>query len=280
MKYIFFVLVYTFNLYAISGIHILDTYMFEDKKIHELSGLAYDKKVLYGVSDYGVLHHFNLKISNNIIQSITPIKSYELRNKKNEILKNKHRDSEGLIYKKKKLYISFERKHRVEEFSLTGQKIKKISLNKKLKNGNFRSKNKGFEALAYHKKHGFLTAPELPFKSQNTHTIYAKNKVYSFKKSGSITALEFIKTNKLLVLERDFNALLRRQLITLSVVDLKQCKKNFCKVKTLKVLDSYKDKNVDNFEGLTKIEDKLFLMVSDDNGSLFQKTLFVLFEVY
>jgi hypothetical protein len=44
-------------------------------------------------------------------------------------------------------------------------------------------------------------------------------------------------------------------------------------------MDSQKGWHIDNFEGLTKVGKNLYLMVSDDNESIFQKTLFVLFEL-
>ena len=36
---------------------------------------------------------------------------------------------------------------------------------------------------------------------------------------------------------------------------------------------------LDNFEGLTHIRDNQYLIVSDNNKSLFQKTIFMLFEI-
>jgi hypothetical protein len=263
-----------------SAIKILDIYEYKNKDIRELSALAFDGEILYALSDYGKLHHFNLDIKNKKIKLIKHIKSFKLKSKKNKILKKKKRDSEGLVYKDKKLYISFERKHRVEIFSLDGIKIVKLKLNKELKNKDlFVGKNKGFEALGYSKKYGFITAPEAPFKDENIHKLYTKKELFKIKKNGYITALEFLDKNSLLVLERDFNNVTRRQLITLSLVNLNNCDSGICRSEVLKVLDSYKDKNVDNFEGLTKIDKNLFLMVSDDNANISQKTLFMLFEI-
>jgi len=267
------------NIYA-SKFTLLDIYEYKSKNIRELSALAYDGDILYALSDYGELHYLNLKIESKKIKIIKNLKSYKLRNKKNKVLKKKKRDSEGLVYKDKKLYISFERKHRVEEFTLDGKKIKKIRLNKKLLDKDkFTSKNKGFEALAFNEKFGFITAPEAPFKDNGIHKLYTKDNIYKIKQNGYITALEFLSKNKLVVLERDFNNLSRKQLITISLVNLKKCSSKLCEKQVLKIFDSYKDKNVDNFEGLTKLDKNLFLMVSDDNASLFQKTLFVLFEI-
>ncbi|MCW8838628.1 MAG: esterase-like activity of phytase family protein [Thiovulaceae bacterium] len=279
MKIFLVFLFVVLNIYA-SKFTLLDIYEYKSKNIRELSALAYDGDILYALSDYGELHYLNLKIESKKIKIIKHLKSYKLRNKKNKVLKKKKRDSEGLVYKDKKLYISFERKHRVEEFTLDGKKIKKIRLNKKLLDKDkFTSKNKGFEALAFNEKFGFITAPEAPFKDNGIHKLYTKDNIYKIKQNGYITALEFLSKNKLVVLERDFNNLSRKQLITISLVNLKKCSSKLCEKQVLKIFDSYKDKNVDNFEGLTKLDKNLFLMVSDDNASLFQKTLFVLFEI-
>lgn len=280
MKIFIFFILSSFYLYG-TELKILDIYEYKNQNIRELSALAYDGNILYSLSDYGELHHFDLEIKKKKIKHIKHIKSYKLKNKKNQPLKKNKRDSEGLVYKDKKLYISFERKHRVDIFSIDGRKISKLKLNKELNNkDSFVGKNKGFEALGYSEKYGFITAPEAPFKNNGFHKLYTSKKIYNIKRNGYITALEFISKNKLLVLERDFNNLTRRQLITLSLVNLNKCESGICKSEILKVLDSYKDKNVDNFEGLTKIDKNLFLMVSDDNASIFQKTLFVLFEIY
>ena len=85
--------------------------------------------------------------------------------------------------------------------------------------------------------------------------------------------------NKLLILFREFNSLTRQRVITLGELNLKKCQSSQCKVKIVAKMDSYDGWNVDNFEGLTKIGKNKFLMISDDNDSIFQKTLLVLFEL-
>ncbi|QFR48535.1 esterase-like activity of phytase family protein [Sulfurimonas lithotrophica] len=279
MRIFLILLTFTLSLYATHSLKVLDIYEYKNKDIRELSALAYDGNILYALSDYGQLHHFKLDIKNKKIK-LSLVKSFKLRNKKNKPLKKKESDAESLVYKDKKLYISFERKHRIDAFTLDGKKIKKLKLNEELLDKDkYKSKNKGLEALAYSEKYGFITAPEAPFIDNGTHILYTVDNSFKIKKNGYITALEFMSKNKLIVLERDFNNLTRRQLITISLVNLKKCNFGKCKKQILKVFDSYKDKNVDNFEGLTKLDNNLFLMVSDDNANFLQKTLFVLFEV-
>ncbi len=62
-------------------------------------------------------------------------------------------------------------------------------------------------------------------------------------------------------------------------VNLKKCTLNICSSKILAKLETEKGWNIDNFEGLAKVDKNRYLMISDDNGSPLQKTLLVLFEV-
>ena len=180
------------------------------------------------------------------------------------------------------MLVSFERKHRVELFSLNAVKIKKIKIHKSLRDSeNYESKNKGLESVAYSKRYGVITAPELPLKHEKRkyHTLYSKDKTWKFKAEGSITALEFMDENRVLVLLREFNEFTRKRVITLREVNLNKCQKRVCESKILATFDSSDGWRIDNFEGLTKVDKNKYLIVSDDNGSFFQKTLLVLFEV-
>ena len=269
------------------NINILDSKELRFKPLNgidftELSALAYQSSRLYALSDKGYLYHFDIDIKNSKIQKLSLKKAFKLKNRSDKKLKKKKRDSEGLVFLDDDLLISFERKHRVELFSLNAVKIKKIKLHKSLRDReNYESKNKGLEAVAYSKKHGVITAPELPLKHENRkyHTLYSKDKTWKFKAEGSITALEFIDKNRVLVLLREFNELTRKRVTILCEVNLKKCKKSICESKILARFDSSKGWNIDNFEGLTKVAKNRYLMISDDNGSFFQKTLLVLFEI-
>lgn len=184
------------------------------------------------------------------------------------------------MYKDGYLYISFERVNRVDIYTRDGIKVKKLKLNKRLnEKGSFKIKNKGLESLAFSKKLGFITAPEIPFENKNTHILYAKENTYAIAQDGYISALEFVDDTRLLVLEREYMKTPKRYIVTLSMVDLGLCASDRCKKNTLKVFDSRKDGFVDNYEGLTKLDKNLFLMVSDDQQNDFQKTLFMLFEI-
>ena len=66
--------------------------------------------------------------------------------------------------------------------------------------------------------------------------------------------------------------------ISLRYLDFQRCsKQGECEVQDLAVLSSLF--LVDNFEGLTHFRDDLYLMVSDDGHSQFQRTLLTLFRL-
>jgi len=270
------------------SIKILDTVALEFDDLNgisfdEISALAYNKDKLYALSNKGYLYHLKIKIKKNKISRLTLIDAVSLKRKnKDKRLKKKHRDAEGMVLIDDELYISFEREPRVDIFSLNGKKIKNYKIPKELMNiDNYQSKNKALESIAYSKKYGIITAPEVALSDENPnlHIIYAKDKEYKFKASANLSAMEFINNTKLLVMERSFNQLTRRRILILKEVNLKKSKKGICKTKILAVMTSDKGWNLDNFEGLTKVGKNKFLMISDDNRSYFQKTVLVLFEI-
>lgn len=265
-----------------SAIKILDVKELIFENVNELSALAYKDNNLYALSNLAYLHKFSIDIKNNKINSLKLLSTVKLKNKKSHELKNKKSDSEGMVLVGSKLYISFERKPRVDIFSLNGKKIKKYKIQKKLKNiDNYRGKNKALESITYLKKIGIVVAPEVALEKEdeNYHYIYSKNKFYKFKASAKLSALESIDDYTLLSLERYYNFFSSRRIITLKKIYLKNCKNDICKSDVLAILDSDNGWNLDNFEGLTKISKNRYLMVSDDNQNIFQKTLLVLFEI-
>lgn len=269
-------------------IKILDTkeLLFDTKKgipFHEISDLAYKDGFVYFVSDQGYLYRFRINIDQNKIATLEYLNAYILKNKRGQRVKKSKRDAEGLVFYKDNLLISFERKHRITLYNKEGLKIKKITIHKDLQNRDtYAGKNKGLEAVAYNEKYGVITAPELPLENTDTkyHTLYTKNTKFNFRANGNIVSLEFFDKESIFVLLREFNYLTRRRITTLVKVYLNRCSKNkICKSEVVAKLDSAKGWKLDNFEGLTRIGKNRYLMISDDNDSIFQKTLLVLFEI-
>ena len=277
----------SYSTHDISGIKILDAKVIsfqprEKIAFTEISGLAYDsQKRLYALSDQGSLFRLEVLIEDKKIKELSLLEAMALRTKKGKPLKDKKRDAEGMAVNENGLLISFEHDPKVSLFSLKGEKIKDYPLNKALEDiRSYQTKNKALEALVEHPVFGLITAPELPLRGEDEsiHTLYALNKTWQFKASGSITSVERMPDDNLLVLERDYH-LLWGHTITLKKVRIMECQTGLCPTDTLASLKTSQGWRLDNFEGMTYIKDNLYLMISDDNGSFFQKCILVLFEV-
>ena len=260
---------------------------FHDKHgvaFEEISDITFVNGYFYFISDQGYLYKFFIKIKENKIKNLQYLDAYILKNKKMRQLRKKERDAEGLASYHGNLLISFERKQRVALYTTNAIKIKKIDIHKDLKKkSHYFSKNKGLESVAYNEKYGIITAPELPLQttSRKYHTLYAKKRIFKFINNGeSIVSFVFSGKDTLLVLLRDFTYLTGRRITTLMKVHLDTCNKlRVCKSETLAKLDSADGWRLDNFEGLTSVDKNKFLMLSDNNGNILQKTLLVLFTI-
>jgi len=266
--------------------------------ITEFSDIAWDEdeKLLYAVSDEGLLYHLKINIIKNKLKTVDIVFATELKNKQKQALKGKFSDAEGLVVKNgnngklgdSTLIISFENKPRINSYSINGNLIKKVKTVKKLgKRKYFRHNNKALESVTIHPKYGILTASELPLKSKaiTTQTVYsATGKEWHFTaskvKNSSITAIEVLSDSNVLILERAYNGLLSPVVISLRKLNLDKCNtENLCEIVTIAKFDSSDGWILDNFEGLTRLRDNQYLMVSDNNNNPLQKTLLVLFEV-
>ncbi len=262
-------------------------------KFSEISDLAYYKKTnsLFMVSDEGKLFEFKAVFTDRITE-LTPIRSGNLLKKHGEKFKKWRRDSEGMTLDGHgRLLISFEEKPKIGWFHKNSNKygrlIRTYRLPKKIRKvKNFRSKNKGLEALAWHKKYGIVTASEWPVKKDKKkyQTIYALGgKEWHFKAepegNSGISAIEVMDDGNILVLERSFTGFMNPFVVTLKKIYLNACKGGLCQSKVLAKMNSHKGWDVDNFEGLARVGKNRYVMISDDNDNFYQKTLLIYFEV-
>ena len=262
-------------------------------KFSEISDLAYNKRTdsLFMVSDEGKLFEFSAVFTDKI-EKLKPIKAGRLLKKNGRKFKKWRQDSEGMTLDDKgRLLISFEEKPKVGWFHKNsnkyGRMIHKYKLPKKLRNiKNYRSKNKGLEALAWHKDYGILTAAEWPIKRDNKkfQTIYSLGgKEWHFKAepegNSAIAAIEVMEDGNILVLERSFTGYLNPFVVTLKKVYIHRCRKRMCPTRVLAKMSTHKGWNIDNFEGLAKVGKHRYVMISDDNDNFFQKTLLIYFKV-
>ncbi|BBG66405.1 hypothetical protein NNO_1702 [Hydrogenimonas sp.] len=245
-----------------------------------VSGIAYDRaeKRLYAVSDFGVLYSVKMKISGGKIVKFDIKNKVRLKDAKGRPFKDKKRsDAEGLDISGGNLLISFERGPGIALFDRDGRMIKELKLPKPLrKKSNYRGRNRMLEAVVFHPRLGILTAPEIPLKKEdrNRHTIYGKKVRFHMPATGSLTAMAVTKKGNILVLERDFDPLFRRRVITLSLLNPENGE-----IRLLASLKSRDGWRLDNFEGLAHLGGDRFLMISDDNANPLQRKIAVLFEI-
>ncbi len=272
----------------LKGISILDAKLVMIKGMHdipfsEISDLAYDEtRGLFALSDKGDLFALELSIKDKKIHSFELKNAWHLKNKKGKRFSKKKRDAEGMDFHQGQLLISFERKPKVSAFTLQGRKIKNVEIAPVLKDiNNYQGKNSALEALIQHPRFGLITAPQDPLKhmDKKVHTLFSKDNRWSFKADASITAMENMSDGSLLILEKEFHPFTLGHTIWLKKVDIMNCKEGLCKTDLLARLESSKGWTLDNFEGLARLDEKRYLMISDDNDSFLQKCIVVLFEV-
>ena len=260
------------------------------KRFSEISDLAYLKSRhwLFMISDEGKLFRFRALFGDQEIRELSALDASKLRNKRGKKLKKWRRDSEGLTLDNQgRLYVSFEEKPRIAQISYDARIIAYLPLIHPIdRMRKFRAKNKGLEALAWHPKYGLVTAAEYPVRSSSRkiqHIYSLKGKCWSFDRGkesrSAVTALEVLDNGNFLVLERSYSGWMGSIVITLREVQIDQCSNGLCPTKTLARMDSSQGWSVDNFEGLAKVGDNRFVMISDDNDNFFQKTLLIYFQV-
>ena len=252
----------------------------------EISDLSYDNKrhKLYMIGDKGNFYTFSAEFKEKITH-LNYLSAYKIDEKKSP---SKY-DTEGLTHDNRgNLYISFEHSPRIASISKKGYLKRNQRLTKELNNKkNYQSRNKMFEALAWHKKYGLLTVAEFPLHKKKTtqQTVYSlKGKRWHFKaeayKNSAVTAIEVMDDNHLLILERAFTSVFEPMHITLKRLYLNRCnKKHYCKTDVLTTYTGQAGINISNYEGLAKVGKNRYLMVSDNNNKALLSTKLIYFKV-
>ncbi len=265
-------------------------------KVHELSGLAWDQdeQLLYAISDKGHIFHFRLTLEGNLIRGVQLVYAAFLADTQNEVIKKGRRDSEGLTVLNAangksgdtQLVIAFEGIPRIIRFTPQGRAISNITLPVELQDPHaYQHGNKSLESVTFHRRYGFITAPEMPLRgmARNLHTLYStKGQHWSFMaypvNNSGISALETLADGNLLILERAWSGLFSPLVVSLRYLDFKQCPvDSICPVQNLYVMSNYLF--IDNYEGLTHIQGNQYLMVSDDGNEDLLTTTLTLFTL-
>lgn len=260
-----------------------------------VSDLAWDsnKKILYALTDRAILFHLKLSFADNKINTLSIVDAYALKDKQGERLKAWDVDSEGLDlhYDQNQqviLSVSFERHPRIVQYTTKGEWIREVKLPDILRDiASYHSPNKSLESVVYHSEYGLMTASEYPLKNsvtqqQRLYSVSGREWKFSQSpaKNSAVTALEVLPNNNILILERAWAGYLRPFSISLREVLVKNCVQGeICPSKKLAQLSTADGWQLDNFEGLTQLENRQYLMISDDNASPIQNTILVLFQV-
>lgn len=263
-------------------------------KIDELSGLAWDadEQLLYAVSDSGAIHHFRVRLEGTTIREIQPVFSARLAATAggSRPLVN----AEGLAVlngdngrrSDTELLIALEDGPAVARFTIRGEHIGDIALPGRLADASqYREKNGRLESVAFDTRHGVLTAPEVPMLAQprDRHTLYAADgTTWSFRAfqpdRSDIKAIESMPNGNVLILERTRVERGAPPTARLRYLDRASCTGGgVCRPVELSAPAN--PMLEDNFEGLTRLSDNQFLMVTDRKGKDPESAVFVLFTV-
>jgi hypothetical protein len=264
-------------------------------RIEEFSGLSWDEdeQLLYAVSDGGVLHHFRVRLDGSRIAEIQSVFSALLAMKTSKASGKPVTNAEGLTTvnddngqrSDSELLIAFEDGPSIARFTPRGEWIANSVLPAPLTNETqYSKKNSRLEAVAVDDRHGVLTAPERPLKDQpeDRHTLYAADgttwSFEAFQPDSRLKAIQKLPDGNLLILERTREEKGGAATARLRYLDFGQCTaKRECQ---LAELSAEPDAMlVDNFEGMARLSDDLFLIVADKTRKDAEPTTFVLFQV-
>jgi hypothetical protein len=257
--------------------------------VTELSDVTYlpQRQELFFISDRGRLFRFRAQFGSHAM-TLTPLDGHRLHTPDGKHLKRSKSDSEGLaVDRQGRLWVSFEGKSRVAHVATDGRIVRSVSLPKALRDvKKHRSRNKGMESLAWHPKYGLIAALEYPPKGTKKHhqTLYAlSGKEWHFRaeniRGTAVSAIEVMDDGNILVLERAFDKRQLALVITLKKVYLDDVRKGRCRTEILGQMSTARGWSLDNFEGLARVAPHHYIMVSDDNGNFFQKTLLIYFAI-
>jgi len=263
-------------------------------RIDELSGLAWDadEQLLYAVSDKGVLHHFRIRLEETRIVEMQPIFSTPLATTTGEPPVRPLTNAEGLAAlngdngkrSDTELLIALEDGPAIGRYTPQGHRIADVALPGTLADANqYSEENSRLEAVAFDARHGVLTAPEEAMLGQppERHTLYAADgTTWSFKTfqphRSNIKAIEAMPDGNVLILERTREEKGGASIARLRYLDLAGCAQgDVCGPAELSASPGAMLEG--NFEGLARLSDELFLIVTDKKDA--EPTTFVLFKV-
>lgn len=242
--------------------------------LQELSGLAWDadEQLLYAVSDRGSVFHLRLQLDGARLAQVKPVFGAELHDASGALRKF---NAEGLavlnanngIKGDTQLVVALENGPAILRFTPQGEALGPVELPEALRDkARYYSKNKRLEAVAVLGAQRFVTAPEAPLAGEDPmrHTLYATDGArWSFEaiaKGSDLKGIEALADGSLLVLERLEGGGKHARQVVLRRIDPASCAAG-------KVCSGGVSGDVapldGNYEGMTRLSDRLLLLVSD-----------------
>lgn len=242
--------------------------------MQELSGLAWDadEQLLYAVSDRGNVFHLRLQLDGARLAQVEAVFGAELHDASGALRKF---NAEGLavlnadngIRGDTQLVVALENGPQILRFTPQGEVLGQVELPEALRDKTrYYSKNKRLEAVAVLGAKRFVTAPEAPLAGEDPmrHTLYASDGArWSFEaiaRGSDLKGIEALPDGSLLVLERLEGGGKHARQVTLRRVDPAACVAG-------KVCSGGVSNEVEplagNYEGMTRLSDRLLLLVSD-----------------
>lgn len=263
-------------------------------RIEELSGLAWDadEKLLYAVSDRGVLHHFRIGLDGNRITQLEVVYSAALTAEDGTELTVNDAEDVAVINgsngkeSDSELLIALEDGPAIARFTPRGKRIEGITLPAPLADKTqYAKKNRRLESVTFDARYGVITASETPLLGQpeDQHTLYATDGTkWPFKAfqpdDSNLKAIEILPDGNALILERIREKKGAPFVARLRHVDLADCAgKATCSVTELSPVPAKALEN--NFEGMTRLSDDLLLLVTDKTAKDNEPTSFTLVAI-
>lgn len=270
----------------------------DGETIAGLSGLAWDadQDRLYAVSDFGELFHLAPVIEDGVLVDVALLDRVPLRGASGRPLEGTWSDAEGLAAVHAdngrdgdtELWVAFERRPRVWRYRPDGRVIGPLALPPDLTEATaYSDPNKALESIAMRGTQGWLCAPERPLagiEDEWVPLVADDGRRWRYPLSGepngSVTALEALPDDGVLVLERSFVSVFRPLVIHLRRTSLDGPGDDEpLAVEDVAVFDNGAGWQVDNFEGLAHHRDGRYFLVSDDNANGYQRTLLLYLEL-
>lgn len=257
-------------------------------KLSELSGLAWDadEQRLYAVSDKGRVFHFQFTVAGRRIVTLQALHAAALSDHRGGSAPARF-NAEGLalldadngIRGDTQLLVALENGPRVMRFTPEGQAIAEIALPAALRDPQrYQTDNSRLESIAAHPRHGFVMAPQRPLKGEppERHTLYATDgSRWSFTAHGprsEIKAIDTLSNGRLLILERSGTR--GERSTVLRELDPSACAADgACPAREL---GGTADLGSTKYEGLARLSDQAYLIVSDNAAEPGVHTMFVL----